>query len=112
MFLANLEKQFSVLKEQLYRERINQVDTQLTEVRGGRSVEYLGPLQRLNDNMRIRTEVAGILKRYRQENIDHKFWSEEQAAKQHYEVSFIFNDNAPTPTSLLNRYFQVTSQYS
>lgn len=87
---ANLEKQFSVLKEQLYRERINQVDTQLTEVRGGRSQEYLAPLQRLNDNMRIRTEVAGILKRYRQENIDHKFWSEEQAAKQHYEVSFIF----------------------
>lgn len=85
---ANLEKQFSVLKEQLYRERINQVDTQLTEVRGGRSQEYLAPLQRLNDNMRIRTEVAGILKRYRLENIDHKFWSEDQAAKQHYEVSF------------------------
>lgn len=36
--------------------------------------------------MRIRTEVAGILKNYRLENIRHKFLSEEQGALQHFEV--------------------------
>lgn len=86
-FIAHLERQFSILREQLYCERINQVDTQLTEIRGGRSQEYLAPLQRLNENMRIRTEVAGILKQYRLENIRHKFLSEEQGASQHFEVS-------------------------
>lgn len=49
--------------------------------------EYLLPLQQLNDNMRVRTEVAGILRQFRLENIQHKFESEEQAAKQNYEVS-------------------------
>lgn len=83
--VANLEQQFSILREQLYREKINQVDAQLTEVRGGRSQEYLAPLQRLNENMRIRTEVAGILKNYRIENINHKFYSEQMAAKQHFD---------------------------
>lgn len=37
--------------------------------------------------MRVRTEVAGILRQLRLENIQHKYESEEQAAKQHYEVS-------------------------
>lgn len=49
--------------------------------------EYLLPLEQLNDNMRVRTEVAGILRQLRLENIQHKYESEEQAAKQHYEVS-------------------------
>lgn len=84
--LANLERQFAILRDQLYREKIQQVDMQLSELRGGRSQEYLLPLQRLNENMRIRTEVAGILKQYRLENIRNKFVSEEQAARQHYEV--------------------------
>lgn len=58
---------------------------QLSEVRGGRSQEYLLPLQRLNENMKTRTEVAGILKNYRIENINHKFYSEQLAAKQNLE---------------------------
>ncbi|XP_055692315.1 breast cancer metastasis-suppressor 1-like protein [Lutzomyia longipalpis] len=83
--LTHLERQFSILRDQLYREKLQQVDIQLSELRGGRSQEYLLPLQRLNENMRIRTEVAGILKQYRLENIKNKFASEEQAARQHYE---------------------------
>uniref|UniRef100_A0A336K949 CSON015332 protein n=1 Tax=Culicoides sonorensis TaxID=179676 RepID=A0A336K949_CULSO len=83
--LAQLEKQFEILKEQLYRERISQVENQLNEVRGEKSQEYLAPLQRLNDNMNSRKEVAEILKNYRMENIKHKFESEEQAALQHFE---------------------------
>jgi breast cancer metastasis-suppressor 1 and related proteins len=74
-----------LLREQLYRERINQVDQQLSEVRVGRSEQYLEPLQQLNDNMNTRKEVADILKKYRMENINHKFESEEQAAQQHFE---------------------------
>lgn len=84
---ANLEKQFIVLREQLYVERMGQVETQLTEVRGGRSQEYLAPLQALHDTMNSRKEVAEILKKYRLENIRHKFECEDQGARQHFEVS-------------------------
>jgi breast cancer metastasis-suppressor 1 and related proteins len=49
------------------------------------SKEYLGPLQALSDRMNARKEVAEILKKYRLENIRHKFESEEQAAKQNHE---------------------------
>lgn len=83
--LANLERQFAILRDELYKVRIQQVDTQLSEVRGGRSQEYLAPLQRLTENMKTRTEVAGILKNYRIENINHKFYSEQIAAKQHFD---------------------------
>lgn len=83
---ANLERQFGILREQLYCERINQVDTQLSDIRGGRSQEYLGPLQELNENLRTRTEVASVLRRLQSENIQHKFDSEELAALQHFEV--------------------------
>lgn len=83
--LSDLERQFNMLREQLYRERIAHVEHQLAEVKGGRSQEYLGPLQELQENMRIRTEVAGILKQLRLNNIRNKFEAEEQAAKQNFE---------------------------
>lgn len=82
---ASLENQFVQLKEQLYHEQINQVEIQLSEVRGGRSQEYLQPLQSLLDTMDSRKEVADILKKYRLDNIRHKFESEILAAKQHFE---------------------------
>lgn len=62
-----------------------QVDYQLHEIENGMSKEYLGPLQSLADRMNSRKEVAEILKKYRLENIRHKFESEEQAARQNYE---------------------------
>jgi breast cancer metastasis-suppressor 1 and related proteins len=62
-----------------------QVDFQLHEIENGMSQEYLGPLQALADRMNARKEVAEILKKYRLENIRHKFESEEQAARQNYE---------------------------
>lgn len=69
----------------LYRERITQVDTKLGEVRVGKSEEYLIPLERLKENMKTKTEVAGILKQYRLQNIQNKFLAEEQAALQNFE---------------------------
>lgn len=83
--LVDLERQFTLLKEQLYRERITQVDTKLGEVRVGKSEEYLIPLERLKENMKTKTEVAGILRQYRLQNIQNKFLAEEQAALQNFE---------------------------
>ncbi|GJQ87633.1 hypothetical protein Trydic_g17458 [Trypoxylus dichotomus] len=83
--LTDLERQFSLLREQLYRERIAQVDHQLAEVKGGRSQDYLLPLQQLQDDMRIRTEVASILRQLRLANIRNKYDAEEQAARQNLE---------------------------
>lgn len=83
--LVDLERQFSLLKEQLYRERITQVDTKLGEVRVGKSEEYLVPLERLKENMKTKTEVAGVLKQLRLQNIQNKFLAEEQAAYQNFQ---------------------------
>lgn len=83
--VQDLEDQFGQLREQLYRERIAQVDLQLTEIKAGRSPEYLNKLQELQDNMHSRIHVAGILKQLRLENIENKYRAEEQAALQNFE---------------------------
>lgn len=69
----------------MYRERITQVDTKLGEVKIGKSEEYLVPLERLKENMKTKTEVAGILKQYRLQNIQNKYQAEEQAALQNFQ---------------------------
>ncbi|KAI4903605.1 hypothetical protein NFI96_013576 [Prochilodus magdalenae] len=56
--MTNLEKQFTDLKDQLYKERLNQVDAKLQEVMSGKAPEYLEPLANLQENMQIRTKVA------------------------------------------------------
>lgn len=78
-------ERFNFYNFRLYRERITQVDTKLGEVRVGKSEEYLVPLERLKENMKTKTEVAGILKQYRLQNIQNKFLAEEQAALQNFE---------------------------
>lgn len=84
-----MEHQFTILREQLYQERIRQNEMHLADVRNGRSQAYLEPLKDLTEVMQNRIEVAGILRRFRLENIEHKFLSEEQAARQHFEVKTI-----------------------
>ncbi|CAG9860346.1 unnamed protein product [Phyllotreta striolata] len=83
--VQDLENQFGHLREQLYRERLSQVEMQLAEVKTGKSREYLISLQELQDNMRIRTEVAGILRQLRLQNITNQYEGEEQAAQQNFE---------------------------
>lgn len=83
--VQDLESQFSLLREQLYRERIQQVETQLIEVKAGKSLDYIIPLQHLEEQRRIRTEVAGILRQYRLENINNQYDAEKQAAIQNFE---------------------------
>lgn len=49
---------FSALPR-LYKERLSQVDIKLQEVMAGCAQEYLEPLANLQENMQIRTKVAG-----------------------------------------------------
>lgn len=83
--MADLEKQFMHLKEQLYRERSTQVDIKLTEVKAGRASEYLQPVEELEENRRIRMEVAGVLKEMKMRNIRNKHEAEEIASTQNFE---------------------------
>jgi breast cancer metastasis-suppressor 1-like protein len=43
----------------LFKERRQQVEAKLEEVKLGKAAEYIQPLAQLQDNMRIRTQVAG-----------------------------------------------------
>lgn len=58
----------------------------LTEIKCGEAPEYLLPLAELEENMRIRSEVAGVLRQYKLKNLDNKFEAEELTAKQNFEV--------------------------
>uniref|UniRef100_A0A672FTD5 BRMS1 like transcriptional repressor b n=1 Tax=Salarias fasciatus TaxID=181472 RepID=A0A672FTD5_SALFA len=83
--MSNLEKQFNDLKDQLYRERLSQVNNKLAEVEAGRAAEYLEPLAVLLENMQVRTKVAGIYRELCLESVKNKYDCEIQAACQHWE---------------------------
>ncbi|TDG40119.1 hypothetical protein AWZ03_013455 [Drosophila navojoa] len=83
--LASLDRQFSQLREQYYCERINHIERQLADVRSGRSEEFVQPQKELDKVYRTRIEVADVLRKFRLQNIEHKYLSEEQAATQHFE---------------------------
>ncbi|KAM8921070.1 breast cancer metastasis-suppressor 1-like protein isoform 2-T2 [Pelodytes ibericus] len=83
--MSNLEKQFTDLKDQLYKERLSQVDAKLQEVIAGKAPEYLEPLATLQENMQIRTKVAGIYRELCLESVKNKHDCELQAARQHCE---------------------------
>ncbi|XP_073410317.1 breast cancer metastasis-suppressor 1-like protein isoform X2 [Dendrobates tinctorius] len=83
--MSNLEKQFTDLKDQLYKERLSQVDAKLQEVIAAKAPEYLEPLAALQENMQIRTKVAGIYRELCLESVKNKHDCEIQAARQHCE---------------------------
>ncbi|KAK4307052.1 hypothetical protein Pmani_021158 [Petrolisthes manimaculis] len=83
--LNDLERQFSLLREQLYRERVTQVEAKLEEVRVGVAPEYLIPLEELQDAMRVRLEVAYVLRQFRLQNINNKHEAELMASQQNFE---------------------------
>uniref|UniRef100_H2MMA5 BRMS1 like transcriptional repressor b n=1 Tax=Oryzias latipes TaxID=8090 RepID=H2MMA5_ORYLA len=83
--MTTLEKQFTDLKEQLYKERLSQVEVKLQEVMAGCAQEYLEPLANLQENMQIRTKVAGIYRELCLESVKNKYECEIQAACQHWE---------------------------
>lgn len=83
--LTDLEKQFAILREQLYRERMTQIEAKLEEVKTGKAAEYLQPLEELQVNMKNRMEVGVILRDLRMQNLQCKFDAEELAAQQNFE---------------------------
>lgn len=50
------------------------------------AVEYLGPLAELREAVSVRTQVAGVLRQLRLENIQNKAIAEDVAASQDFEV--------------------------
>lgn len=83
--MGELENQFSDLKEQLYKERIEQIEKQLEQVTHNEANEYTGPLKRLEDNHHIRIDVCTNLKKYRTINLENSFNCELQLINQQYE---------------------------
>jgi len=83
--LTELENQFTILREQLYRERLTQIESKLTEVKAGRAVEYIQPLEELEEFMNVQLEVVCILRQFKKANIQCKYEAEELAARQNYE---------------------------
>ncbi|XP_015928964.1 breast cancer metastasis-suppressor 1-like protein isoform X2 [Parasteatoda tepidariorum] len=83
--MAELEKQFILMKEQLYEERSSQIGLRLEEVKAGIALEYTQPLEELHQNLETRLEVADILKDLRKVNVKHIVDAEYQASKQNLE---------------------------
>lgn len=75
------------LYDSIINERLNQISLKLTEIKCGEASEYLQPLADLEENMRIRSEVAGVLRQYRLKNLDNQYDAEELTAKQNFEVN-------------------------
>ena len=82
--LNDLEKQFAILREQLYRERITQIEAKLEEVKEGKAAEYLQPLEELQVNMKHRLEVGSVLRELRLSNIQCKHDAETLATEQNF----------------------------
>ncbi|XP_061462373.1 breast cancer metastasis-suppressor 1 isoform X4 [Rhineura floridana] len=83
--MLDLEKEFSEVKEKLFKERLSQVKAKLEDVMSGKAAEYLDPLGVLQNHMQIRIEVAGIYRGFCLEVIHHKHRCELQGAQQHLE---------------------------
>ncbi|XP_026946526.1 breast cancer metastasis-suppressor 1 isoform X4 [Sagmatias obliquidens] len=83
--MLDLEKQFSELKEKLFRERLSQLRVRLEEVGAERAPEYTEPLGGLQRSLKIRVQVAGIYKGFCLDVIRNKYECELQGAKQHLE---------------------------
>ncbi|XP_042091626.1 breast cancer metastasis-suppressor 1-like protein isoform X3 [Ovis aries] len=90
LVLTFIELIYSAVKntysvQRLYKERLSQVDAKLQEVIAGKAPEYLEPLATLQENMQIRTKVAGIYRELCLESVKNKYECEIQASRQHCE---------------------------
>lgn len=64
---------FALLR--LYKERLSQVDAKLQEVIAGKAPEYLEPLATLQENMQIRTKVAGRKVKHLFHTVEYELFS-------------------------------------
>ncbi|EDL33092.1 breast cancer metastasis-suppressor 1, isoform CRA_b [Mus musculus] len=79
--MLDLEKQFSELKEKLFRERLSQLRLRLEEVGAERAPEYTEPLGGLQQSLKIRIQVAGIYKGFCLDVIRNKYECELQGVR-------------------------------
>lgn len=59
-------------------------------MRSGKAKEYLGPLEKLSENMSKRSEVTVKLRDFRLVNMKNKYEAEELAARQNHQVFIVF----------------------
>jgi len=83
--LHTLEKMFTYAREVLYHERTSGIDRKLDEVRCGRSTEYLGPLQELQETMSVKVEITAQRRDFKLTSLRHQVESEELASLQNFE---------------------------
>ncbi|XP_046848648.1 breast cancer metastasis-suppressor 1-like protein-A [Xenia sp. Carnegie-2017] len=83
--MNELEKQFANIKEQLYKERISQIEKKLLTVQDDTAEEYLDPLCKLQDMCQVRQEVADVLKGCKLQNVENKYVAEGLATSQYFE---------------------------
>ncbi|XP_015110379.1 breast cancer metastasis-suppressor 1-like protein [Diachasma alloeum] len=76
-----LERQFVLLKEQLYHEQMTQLNQKVQEIEDETAEEYSVPLMRLQEKMETKMEVAEVLQEMRRKNIEHKYEGEKKAAE-------------------------------
>ncbi|KAL4083162.1 hypothetical protein QTP88_028492 [Uroleucon formosanum] len=89
-YIRSIKKKFEILKHSTLhymickynRERIQEINDKLAEVRSGTAEEYRIPLQDLEEKKNIRLEVATALRECKLINLQHKYAAEEQAIKQ------------------------------
>ena len=59
----------------------------IEDVRTGKAREYLGPLEELQENMRIRIEVASVRRDFKTKCLSLKYEGDKSWLKQDFEVS-------------------------
>ena len=87
--VGDLERQFALLREQLYKERLHQVDQRLSSLRSEEAPEYLTPLNQLQESYSVRLEVSAITCQLKIQTINTMHEAELLAAKQNFEVSWL-----------------------
>ncbi|KAL4083154.1 hypothetical protein QTP88_028520 [Uroleucon formosanum] len=80
--IRDIKTQYATLHDMYNRERIQEINDKLAEVRSGTAEEYRIPLQDLEEKKNIRLEVATALRECKLINLQHKYAAEEQAIKQ------------------------------
>nr|XP_039262984.1 breast cancer metastasis-suppressor 1-like protein-A [Styela clava] len=83
--MSTIEKQFTDIRDQLYKERHSQITSKLKEVESEIAVEYLNPYQILSRNKQNRIEVCERLRKLRKDSIKSWYQSQRQANNQQFE---------------------------
>lgn len=79
-----LEQQFSDLKELLYQEKLEEIDSKIQKVNEGNAPEYLHPQKELQKTFSDRVTTAETYLLSRIKNIENKFQEEIQSAEQDF----------------------------